>query len=409
MLTEIPNLHNSDYAIVAVENTGLYNIINKQGECILDRNYRNIKMITPNVYSMHDGGYMYHTEIQMFGQPNIHIYSTKLGDFLDGTFNEIIIEKNRIKYIRRTINNGNQNHKYCYSDLDGCNQTELLYLTTNMHFSCGLARIRARAFPREKSKPHFIYGFVDETGRVVIPLKFDSASAFINNLSVVKQDNQWGFIDTTGNFTTPYRYDYLSRLGSNHYAFQLKGLYGVLDMNTNVIIPNQYCFVNLLRDNMFIAQRQNKSYCIVNDKGKEEDFNHVAQLDIARIYHTDSGEHLIIGANSDNKMGVINAEGNTIISFSYDNITPTNDGSKNDGFKLENLHNPYQYWLVDFNNNTLESSGDSEYTDKDNDMYSGDDHSEDNDDYAGFSRNEVDAGIADAFENDYDAYQSWKN
>lgn len=44
------------------------------------------------------------------------------------------------------------------------------------------------------------YGFVDKTGQEVIPRKYDEAHDFSEGLAAVKQNSKWGFIDNTGKF-----------------------------------------------------------------------------------------------------------------------------------------------------------------------------------------------------------------
>ncbi len=43
-------------------------------------------------------------------------------------------------------------------------------------------------------------GFIDNTGKVVIPLKFDEARGFSEGLAPVRQGNDWGYIDRNGRF-----------------------------------------------------------------------------------------------------------------------------------------------------------------------------------------------------------------
>lgn len=41
-------------------------------------------------------------------------------------------------------------------------------------------------------------GYIDRTGKIVIPLKFDGARNFSEGLAAVKVEDKWGFIDETG-------------------------------------------------------------------------------------------------------------------------------------------------------------------------------------------------------------------
>jgi hypothetical protein len=53
------------------------------------------------------------------------------------------------------------------------------------------------------------YGFKDKnTGKIVIPLKYDDAWLFMEGLASVKLNDKWGFIDKTGEIVVPFNYDF---------------------------------------------------------------------------------------------------------------------------------------------------------------------------------------------------------
>lgn len=65
------------------------------------------------------------------------------------------------------------------------------------------------------------YGFIDNTGQVVIPPKYDLAWDFSEGLARVSQNGKAGFIDNTGKVVIPLKYD-------KAYSFY-NGVAGVLD------------------------------------------------------------------------------------------------------------------------------------------------------------------------------------
>lgn len=97
-------------------------------------------------------------------------------------------------------------------------------------FSDGLAKVRIM---------NGKYGFIDKTGKEVIPLKYDDAMRFYDGLARVKLDYKWGYIDKTGNEITPCKY-------YNTYSFS-EGLarvsylkWGFIDKQGNEVIPMKY-------------------------------------------------------------------------------------------------------------------------------------------------------------------------
>ncbi len=50
------------------------------------------------------------------------------------------------------------------------------------------------------------YGFIDSTGRQVVPCKYDYASSFQEGYAVVAKDGKYGFMDKTGREIIPAVY-----------------------------------------------------------------------------------------------------------------------------------------------------------------------------------------------------------
>ena len=62
-------------------------------------------------------------------------------------------------------------------------------------------------------------GFIDTTGKVVVPLKFDILLRFSNfNLAGFKQDGKAGFINTKGDVVIQPKYDFVNNFGDNGLA-----------------------------------------------------------------------------------------------------------------------------------------------------------------------------------------------
>ena len=78
-------------------------------------------------------------------------------------------------------------------------------------FSEGLAAVGLISEDGHKFK----FGYIDKTGKVVIPFKYDyfgeenykSGYYFSEGLSAVKLNSKWGFIDKTGKEVIPPKYD----------------------------------------------------------------------------------------------------------------------------------------------------------------------------------------------------------
>ena len=53
---------------------------------------------------------------------------------------------------------------------------------------CGLAKVS------KNDK----FGYVNQEGKLIVPLEYDEALAFSEGLAAVKKGNRWGYLDSTG-------------------------------------------------------------------------------------------------------------------------------------------------------------------------------------------------------------------
>ncbi|MDR7855952.1 WG repeat-containing protein [Tissierella sp.] len=77
------------------------------------------------------------------------------------------------------------------------------------NFSEGLALV-AKDIDDNYSTGHYgidKYGFIDKSGKLIIPLIYDSANSFSEGLALVKKDGKYGYIDKTGEVVIPLIYD----------------------------------------------------------------------------------------------------------------------------------------------------------------------------------------------------------
>ncbi len=85
------------------------------------------------------------------------------------------------------------------------------------------------------------YGFVDQTGKEVVPLIYDSVDSFSDGLARVEKDGKRNYIDKTGKEVVPSEYDLGWGEFSEGFADVKKGKkYGYIDKNGNVAVPMIY-------------------------------------------------------------------------------------------------------------------------------------------------------------------------
>ena len=63
------------------------------------------------------------------------------------------------------------------------------------------------------------WGFINRTGKVLIPFQFDKADNFYEGLAAVRQNRLWGFIDLKGNWVIKPKYDFIQSSFRNGKAY----------------------------------------------------------------------------------------------------------------------------------------------------------------------------------------------
>jgi hypothetical protein len=84
------------------------------------------------------------------------------------------------------------------------------------------------------------YGFIDRTGREIIPFRYDDAGVFSEGLAKVRINGKWGFIDRMGKEAIPSIYDNVGSFSEGLVAAQSNGKYGFIDKTGKEIIPFKY-------------------------------------------------------------------------------------------------------------------------------------------------------------------------
>lgn len=80
------------------------------------------------------------------------------------------------------------------------------------------------------------YGFIEHSGKLVIPATFDDCSKFHEDRCAVRLKNQWGFIDNRGKQVIPTQYDRVHDFNEGLAAARHDRLWGFIDKQGNWII-----------------------------------------------------------------------------------------------------------------------------------------------------------------------------
>ena len=168
----------------------------------------------------------------------------------------------------------------------------LLILVTVMAvstYSCG-QELRPVRGQNEK------WGFVDGTGKVMIPLMYQAAQEFSEGWAAVKLINRWGFIDTTGAKIISFKYYDVGRFSE-----------GLARVRSDYKNHKDYGLVII------------KAWRFIDKAGQE----------VIRENYEDAGDFSegLARVKHNRKWGFINNTGKVIISFKYDDARDFSEGT----------------------------------------------------------------------------------
>lgn len=84
------------------------------------------------------------------------------------------------------------------------------------------------------------WGFINPSGTVVIPAKFDQVGSFSLGRAAVKISEKWGFIDQTGKIICPPRFEDARSFSEGLAAVKINGKYGYIDRTGKLAIKPKY-------------------------------------------------------------------------------------------------------------------------------------------------------------------------
>jgi len=177
---------------------------------------------------------------------------------------------------------------------------------------------------------HKLYGMVDSTGKLVVPLQYTYLGVdidigdvnFLSGLCLACRDNHWGFLDTTGKEYIPCIYD---TLGDGEYGridfyypnkeACLNGKWGIINRHGQTVIPFQYQKVWLLDSNLF-ALKQNGLWYLADKNGPQPGAPGLEGIE------DHDGKRIIV--KKGRQYGICDRSGRMITSTLYDSLSLQN-------------------------------------------------------------------------------------
>lgn len=194
--------------------------------------------------------------------------------------------------------------KYGFIDKSGREIIPLQYDYAES-FSDGLAKVGKLDGLSNK----MLYGFINSRGDEIIPLIYEDARSFYDKLAVVKWQGKWGAVSEKGELQKPFKYESLSEFSDGLAAFQMNGKFGFINKSGQEIIPAIYDLAGKFSDGNAPVKKDGKAFFI--DKQGKEIFN----------FKYESASNFSEGlafVKQNGKSGFIIEDGTEVIHFQYD-------------------------------------------------------------------------------------------
>jgi hypothetical protein len=108
------------------------------------------------------------------------------------------------------------------------------------------------------------FGFMDNSGKIIIPCLYDMAERFGKGLAKVKLNNKTSFITPKGQLLFEFRYEDLT-LSEDRFIVHHQNKYGLLDSQGSLLVKPQYDFISTFTAGVASVKKGKKYGCIYKD------------------------------------------------------------------------------------------------------------------------------------------------
>ena len=134
------------------------------------------------------------------------------------------------------------------------------------------------------------WGFIDNKGKKITPIKYDFARSFNDGHAIVKLNGKWGYVDTNGKekillgnyddigisvkyisideFSEP-DFEINSVFIGNLIAATVNRKFGLIDTNENIIVPYKYNEIGISYGDDILPVRSGDKWGAINSEGEE--------------------------------------------------------------------------------------------------------------------------------------------
>jgi hypothetical protein len=195
-------------------------------------------------------------------------------------------------------------------------------------FSSGMALVITGEFIKDRYHMHKL-GYINRSGKLVIKRKaLDTKSLFViykdlyfsEGLVTIEKNGKFGFMDRTGKEIIPPTYDDAQAFSEGLAAVKLNDKYGFIDKSGKIAIPFQFKDAGSFHEGLASASFNGEQWSYIDTSGKPVIKRE--ELDTGRPF----SQGLAAVRDKNDKYGFIDRTGNLVIQPQFDRVGEFSEG-----------------------------------------------------------------------------------
>ena len=199
-----------------------------------------------------------------------------------------------------------------------------------------------------------VQGFIDKTGKLVIPVKYDVADgmeggdykSFSEGLVLTYKNGLYGYMDKQQKLVIPHKYEHALNFHDGVAVVLDDGLYGVIDKDGKVVVPIKHSFIGSFGSGLAplgVDKGEGiNQYGYINKKGAV-----VIKPTWSEAYSFSEGLAAVrLDSGKSSKWGVIDTKGNYVVKPKHDDVIIQSESDEfefNDGHYINGKLFVYDY------------------------------------------------------------------
>jgi len=155
------------------------------------------------------------------------------------------------------------------------------------------------------------YGFVNQSGKLIIPCQFDTINKFSEGLAGIKSNGLWGFVNREGAIAITPQFDEVGQFRRGLAIVKKEGKSNIIDKTGNILLPEYYNQISLSDDYYFITEKDGL-YGMIDPMGAE-----ICAPNFQSIRREDY-DQIIVERN--NRFGLLKESGELALPIYYQDI-----------------------------------------------------------------------------------------